>query len=109
MQRAATTAELAVEDQERQPSKMIAVQMGDGDDPDVVRLQAESFEADEHARPAIDEQRLRYSRASHMQACLQPSPGAEGVTGSGHGHPNHISHAVSVCRDGDLTRSRTAS
>ena len=92
VQRAATAAELAVEDQERQPSEMIAVQMGDGDGSDVVRLQAESFEADERARPAVDEQRLRYCLASHMQASLQSPPGAEGVTGSCHGHPNHVSH-----------------
>ena len=92
MQRAGTAAELAVKNQERQPPKVIAVQMGDGDSHYLVWLQAESFEADERARPTVDEKRLRHALASDMQACLQPPAGAESITGSSHAHPYHIPH-----------------
>lgn len=76
----AAADQLRVEDEERQPAKVIAVKMANKYSADRVRIDAEFAQGDHRRRAAIDQKRI--GRAAHVEAGMEASTAAESVARS---------------------------
>src|SRR5439155_9707850 len=77
-ERPCAAAELAIKDEKRQASEMIAVQVGQQDVPDLGWVQAGPLQRNQRRSPAIDQDGL--ARPGEVEAGLEPAPAAEGIT-----------------------------
>jgi hypothetical protein len=75
-------AELAVEDEERQPAEVIPVQVGDEHRGDLAGVQAESAQRAERAGPAVKQHGARAVTGRQVDAGLATAAAAEGVAGA---------------------------
>ena len=85
-QRPGATRELAVEDEKRQPTKMVAMQVAEDDGIDAVRVDAARMKRDVRGRAAIDEEFL--SGGLKMKAGIESPAGAERIAASYDGEPH---------------------
>jgi hypothetical protein len=84
-QRAGAPAELAVEDQERQPAEVVAVQVGDEHGADLAGVEAAGPERAERCRPAVEQDGC-LARRAQVDAGLVTPAAAEGIAGAGERH-----------------------
>jgi hypothetical protein len=78
-------AELAVQHQERQSAEVVAVQVGQHDGADAVRVDPLAAQRGEAGRAAVDE---GVRRVAERDAGLEAPAGAERVTAADDGHPH---------------------
>src|SRR5262249_32041526 len=99
--------ELRVEQEERQPAEMIAVQMRENDTVNAVEIDTARLERHQRRCSAIDQQRA--AGCFEQEAGIESAAGAECITRSDHGQPHRHTFALGRADTAACQRLRFAS